>query len=41
VTQLQRIEPYEKDSHIALLHCGAKVMVSKNGLSKLKNMLGW
>jgi two-component system LytT family response regulator len=41
VNQLQRIEPYEKDSHIALLHCGAKVMVSKNGLSKLKNMLGW
>jgi two-component system LytT family response regulator len=24
VSQLMRIEPYEKESHIALLHCGAK-----------------
>jgi two-component system LytT family response regulator len=41
VTQLMRIEPYEKESHIALLHCGAKVMVSKNGMAKLKILLGW
>lgn len=41
VTQLKRIEPYEKDSHIALLHCGAKVTVSKAGMAKLKNLLGW
>lgn len=41
VTQLMRIEPYEKESHIALLHCGAKVVVSKNGMSKLKTLLGW
>ncbi len=41
VTQLMRIEPYEKESHIALLHCGAKVVVSKNGMAKLKNLLGW
>ena len=41
VTQLMRIEPYEKESHIALLHCGAKVMVSKNGMAKLKSLLGW
>jgi two-component system LytT family response regulator len=41
VTQLKRIEPYEKDSHIALLHCGAKVTVSKSGMAKLKNLLGW
>ncbi len=41
VSQLSKIEPYEKDSHIALLHCGAKVLVSKSGLSKLKTMLGW
>ena len=32
VTQLMRIEPYEKESHIALLHSGAKVMVSKSGI---------
>ena len=41
VSQLSRIEPYEKESHIALLHCGAKVMVSKSGMAKLKTMLGW
>lgn len=41
VTQLMRIEPYEKESHIALLHCGAKVMVSKTGMTKLKSLLGW
>ncbi len=41
VGQLLRIEPYEKESHIALLQCGAKVTVSKNGMSKLKTLLGW
>jgi len=41
VSQLMRIEPYEKESHIALLHCGAKVMVSKSGMTKLKTLLGW
>ena len=41
VTQLMRIEPYEKESHIALLHCGAKVLVSKSGMAKLKTLLGW
>lgn len=41
VSQLLRIEPYEKDGHIALLHCGEKVAVSKSGLTKLKALLGW
>ena len=41
VTQLKSIEPYEKESHIALLHCGAKVTVSKSGMAKLKTLLGW
>jgi two-component system LytT family response regulator len=41
VAQLMRIEPYEKESHIALLQCGAKVMVSKSGMAKLKTLLGW
>lgn len=41
VEQLLRIEPYEKDSHIALLKSGAKVPVSKSGLDKLKDTLGW
>ena len=41
VSQLLRIEPYEKESHVTVLHCGAKVMVSKSGMAKLKNVLGW
>jgi two-component system LytT family response regulator len=41
VSQLVRIEPYEKESHIALLQCGAKITVSKTGMAKLKHLLGW
>lgn len=41
VSQLVRIEPYEKDSHVALLHCGAKVNISKSGMTKLKSVLDW
>lgn len=41
VSELVRIEPYEKESHIALLQCGAKVLVSKSGMTKLKSTLGW
>ena len=41
VGQLVRIEPYEKESHVAVLQCGAKVTVSKTGMSKLKTILGW
>jgi len=41
VGQLRQIEPYEKDSHLALLHCGARVSVSKSGLARLKEVLGW
>ncbi len=41
VSQLSRIEPYEKESHVALLHCGAKALVSKSGMTKLKTILGW
>lgn len=41
VSQIVRIEPYEKGSHIALLQSGAKIPVSKSGLDKLKSTLGW
>ena len=41
VSQLMRIEPYEKDGHVALLQTGAKIPVSKSGLEKLKSNLGW
>jgi len=37
--QILNIEPYEKDSHILILRCGAKVPVSKSGYVKLKKSL--
>ncbi len=41
VSQLLRIEPFEKENHIAVLHCGAKIPVSKSGMARLKEVLGW
>ncbi len=41
VSQIGKIEPYEKESHIARLQCGANVPVSKAGMAKLKGVLGW
>lgn len=38
--QLTRIEPLEKDSHIALLKNGARIPLSKSGYIKLKSVLG-
>jgi two-component system LytT family response regulator len=40
VQQIARIDPYEKDGHIALLKSGAKVPVSKTGYVKLRQVLG-
>ncbi|QJD95187.1 response regulator [Mucilaginibacter robiniae] len=40
VPQITRIDPYEKDSHLATLKSGAKVPVSKAGYMKLKQVLG-
>ena len=41
VGQILRIEPYEKDSHIAILKCKSQIPVSKSGMEKLKHTLGW
>jgi two-component system, LytTR family, response regulator len=41
VSQIAKIEPYEKESHIARLQCGVAVPVSKAGMVKLKGVLGW
>ena len=38
--QITRIDPYEKDSHVAILRSGAKVPVSRTGYPKLKAILG-
>lgn len=40
VQQITRIDPYEKDGHVAVLRSGAKVPVSRSGYGKLKEVLG-
>ena len=40
IQQVTRLDPYEKESHIAVLHSGLKVPVSKTGYLKLKQVLG-
>jgi len=37
---ITRIEPYEKDGHLAILKNGAKVAVSRGGYGKLRDVLG-
>ncbi|XVJ66527.1 MAG: response regulator [Lacibacter sp.] len=40
IQYITRIDPYEKENHIAVLKSGAKVPVSKTGYPKLKTALG-
>lgn len=40
LTQLTRIEPLEKDNHVALLKNGVRVPLSRSGYSKLRSVLG-
>ena len=40
LSQITRIEPLEKDTHVALLKNGARVPLSKTGYGKLKLTLG-
>lgn len=40
VNQVTRIDPYEKENHLAILRSGAKIPVSKTGYPKLKAALG-
>jgi len=37
---ITRLEPYEKENHLAILNTGEKVPVSKTGYVKLKQVLG-
>ncbi len=39
VQQVARIDVYEKDNHVAILHTGEQVPVSRNGYVKLRNVL--
>ncbi len=40
VSQITRIDPYEKETYLAILRDGSKVLVSKTGYPKLKEVLG-
>jgi len=40
VVEITRIDPYEKENHLALLKSGAQIPVSKTGYAKLKSVLG-
>lgn len=40
VQEITRIDPYEKETHIAILKSGDKIPVSKTGYGKLKQTLG-
>ena len=40
VQEVTRIDPYEKENHLAILRSGARIPVSKNGYAKLKAALG-
>jgi two-component system LytT family response regulator len=40
VQQITRIDPYEKDNHVAVLRSGLKVPVSRSGYVKLRAVLG-
>lgn len=40
VQLITRIDPYEKESHLAVLSIGVKLPVSKTGYAKLKEVLG-
>ncbi len=40
VQQITRIDPYEKDSHVAVLKTGAQIPISRSGYGKLKEVLG-
>lgn len=40
VQEITRIDPYEKESHLAILRTGERLPVSKTGYAKLKAVLG-
>jgi two-component system, LytTR family, response regulator len=39
INQVTRIDPYEKETHLALLRSGKKLPVSKTGYAKLRTLL--
>jgi len=40
INQITKIEPYQKENHVAILRDGKQIPVSKTGYAKLKTILG-
>ncbi len=40
IQEITRIDPYEKENHVAILKSGVKIPVSRTGYPKLKSLLG-
>ena len=40
INQITKIEPYQKETHLAILRNGTQIPVSKTGYTKLKTLLG-
>lgn len=40
ISQITKIEPYQKETHLAILRSGQQIPVSKTGYAKLKSILG-
>lgn len=40
INQITKIEPYQKETHLAILRNGTQIPVSKTGYEKLKSLLG-
>jgi two-component system, LytTR family, response regulator len=40
ITEITRIDPYEKENYLAILKSGGRVPVSKTGYAKLRSVLG-
>jgi two-component system LytT family response regulator len=40
ISQITRIDPYEKDNHVAVLKSGAKVPISRGGYARVRSVLG-
>ena len=41
LAEIEKIEPYEKESFLAILKDGERIPVSRNGYANLRNALRW
>jgi two-component system LytT family response regulator len=40
LNQITKVEPFEKNAHVAILKNGARIPLSRSGYAKLKEVLG-